>query len=232
MKAAVLFSGGKDSCLALQKSMCSHKIACLVTVFSENKESYMFHVPNIELTSLQAEALNLPQIKCYTTGVKEREVEDLKEALKTCKIEYGIEGVVSGAIRSNYQAQRIKKICDELGLFPINPLWLKDEVEILREVLSNKYTVIISGVFAYPLGKNLLGKVIDEELVNLLADYGKRYGLNPAGEGGEIETTVLDAPFFSKKIEILDYEIEYSQYSGVFRVKGARLVEKAEKTYG
>jgi diphthine-ammonia ligase len=203
VKAAVLFSGGKDSCLALQKSMCSHKIACLVTVFSENKESYMFHVPNIELTSLQAEALNLPQIKCYTTGVKEREVEDLKEALKTCKIEYGIEGVISGAIRSNYQAQRIKKICDELGLFPINPLWLKDEVEILREVLSNKYTVIISGVFAYPLGKNLLGKVIDEELVNLLADYGKRYGLNPAGRVEKLRQQYWTHHSFLKRLKYL-----------------------------
>ncbi|MGC8911209.1 MAG: diphthine--ammonia ligase [Nitrososphaeria archaeon] len=226
MKVAVLFSGGKDSCLALQKSMLSNEVSCLVTVFSENRESYMFHVPNIELTSLQAEALNLPQIKCYTMGVKEKEVEDLKEALKACKIEYGIEGVVSGAIRSNYQVQRIKKVCDELGLYSINPLWLKDEVEILKEVLFNKYTVIVSGVFAYPLGENILGKVIDEELVNLLVSYGKRYGLNPAGEGGEIETTVLNAPFFSKKIEIVDYEIEYSQYSGVFKVKRARLVEK------
>lgn len=226
MKVAVLFSGGKDSCLALEKAMASHRVMCLVSVFSENRESFMFHVPNVEVTPLQAEALNIPLVKCFTKGVKEEEVNDLKEALKACRNDYSIEGVVSGAIRSNYQASRIRRVCDELGLSSINPLWLRNEVSVLNEVLRKRYTVIVSGVFAYPLGRDLLGRKIDEGLVSLLEDYGRRYGLNPAGEGGEIETTVLDMPLFSKRIEVLDYEIEYSNYSGVFRIKSARLVEK------
>ncbi len=226
MRVAVLFSGGKDSCLALDKAMSSHEIVCLVSVFSENKESYMFHVPNIELTPLQAEAMNIPLVKCYTKGVREKEVDDLKNVLMACKRDYNIEGLVSGAIRSSYQVNRIKKVCDEIGLSSINPLWLKDEIEVLKEILFKDYTVIISGVFAYPLSKDLLGKKIDEGIVSLLEDYNRRFGLNPAGEGGEIETTVLDAPFFSKKIEIIDYELEYSHYSGVFRIKCARLIEK------
>lgn len=227
MKVAVLFSGGKDSCLALQKAILYHEIVCLVSVFSENKESYMFHVPNIELTPLQAEALNLPLVRCYTKGVKEEEVNDLKEVLRACKRNYNIEGIVSGAIRSNYQFTRIQKICAEIGLSSINPLWLMDEIGVLKEVLANNYTVIISGVFAYPLGKELLGKKIDENIASLFEDYRRRYGLNPAGEGGEIETTVLDAPFFSKRIEILDYEIEYSHYTGIYKINCARLIEKS-----
>ncbi|MCX8188642.1 MAG: diphthine--ammonia ligase [Nitrososphaeria archaeon] len=226
MKVTVLFSGGKDSCLALQKTMSSYEIACLVTVFSENRESYMFHVPNIELTPLQAKALNLPLVTWGTKGIKEEEVEDLKNALSFCKKEYGVEGVVSGAIRSSYQLNRVKKVCSELGLLSINPLWLRDEVEILNEVLENSYHVIISAVFAYPLGKELLGKRLDKELVSLLEGFRRKYGLNPAGEGGEIETTVLDTPFFSKRIEIIDFEIDYRNYSGVFKIKSARLVDK------
>ncbi|MEM4736295.1 MAG: diphthine--ammonia ligase [Nitrososphaeria archaeon] len=226
MRVAVIFSGGKDSCLALQKAMSSYEIACLVTVFSENRESYMFHVPNIWLVSLQAEALNLPLVKWFSKGVKEDEVLDLKTTLSFCRREYGIDGVVSGAIRSSYQLDRIKKVCGELELSSINPLWLRDEVEILNEVLENNYYVIISGVFAYPLGRDLLGKRLDRALVDVLKGFRKRYGLNPAGEGGEIETTVLDAPFFSKRIEVIDFRIEYKNYSGVFEIKNARLVEK------
>jgi len=50
--------------------------------------------------------------------------------------------------------------------------------------------------------------------------------LSPSGEGGEIETTVLDAPLFKKKIDVLDYSIEAKGNSGVFRIKQARLVSK------
>jgi uncharacterized protein (TIGR00290 family) len=72
----------------------------------------------------------------------------------------------------------------------------------------------------------MLGKIIDKELVNKLAALKEKYKINPAGEGGELETTVLDAPFFKKKIEIEDSEVKYENYSGVFVIKKARLVEK------
>jgi uncharacterized protein (TIGR00290 family) len=86
--------------------------------------------------------------------------------------------------------------------------------------------VIISGVFAYPLDEKWLGKQIDTQLIDRLADLQQKYGLSPSGEGGEIETTVLDAPLFKKKIDVLDYSIEAKGNSGVFRIKQARLVSK------
>jgi hypothetical protein len=58
---------------------------------------------------------------------------------------------------------------------------------------------IISGVFAYPLNENFLGKIIDADIVKNLLDAHEKYGINIAGEGGEIETTVLDAPMFKKR---------------------------------
>jgi uncharacterized protein (TIGR00290 family) len=86
--------------------------------------------------------------------------------------------------------------------------------------------VIISGVFAYPLDKFWLGKEIDEELTGKLVRLQKEYGISPSGEGGEIETTVLDAPLFGKRIRVLDFAIEESGNSGVFLIKKARLAEK------
>ena len=227
MRMGVLFSGGKDSCLALYKAMKIHEIVCLISLISKNKESYMFHTPNIELTKMQAEAIKLPIIQKITKGEKEKELKDLKEILSLAKEKFGIEGVVTGAIKSMYQASRIQRICKELDLQCFNPLWHKDQIEILKELVENNFKVIISGVFAFPLDKSFLGKIIDKEMIEKLKKLMEKYDLNPAGEGGEIETTVLDAPFFRKKIEVIDYEIFYENNSGVFRIKNARLVDKS-----
>ncbi len=226
MKLAVLFSGGKDSCLAMLKAKELHEVVCLVTLISKNPESYMFHVPNIKITKAQAEAMELPLIQKTTEGKKEEELKDLKEAIKKAREEYKIEGVVTGAIRSTYQASRIEKICKELDLECINPLWKRDQIELLNEIVKNKFEVIISGVFAYPLGKELLGKKIDTDTIKKLKELQKKYEINPAGEGGELETTVLDAPFFKKKIEVVDHETSYENNSGVYEIKEIRFLKK------
>jgi diphthine-ammonia ligase len=223
MKLGVLFSGGKDSTLALIKAKEHHKIACLITLVSANKESFMFHTPNINLTKLQAEALKLPLLSVETKGKKEAELVDLKKALQQAKRKYGIEGIVTGAVRSTYQATRIQQLCHELDLWCFNPLWLVDQVELLKEILRQKMHVIISGVFAEPLDKSYLGKKLDVAMVNKLADAAKSHHINPAGEGGEIETTVLFAPGFKKKLDVKG-TIDYANFAGTFKVTGAKLV--------
>jgi len=226
MRLGALFSGGKDSTYALMKASESEEVVCLITVISKNKESYMFHTPNIEITKLQAEAMGFPLIQATSTGKKEEELQDLKRAMEEAKERFGIEGVVSGAVESVYQSKRIKRICDELNLQCLNPLWKKDQEELLKQILKNKFKVIISGVFAYPLDEKWLGKEVDEGLVGELVKLREKYKISPSGEGGEIETTVLDAPFFKKRIEILDSETRWESNSGIFVIKKARLVEK------
>lgn len=226
MKLAVLFSGGKDSCYAMYKAMQENEIACLISILSENKESYMFHTPNIHLVDLQAEAISIPLVKFTTKGEKELELKDLKDAIKQAKEKYQFEGIVTGAIASVYQTDRIQKICDELNLKCINPLWKKDQKELLFELIENNFKVMIIGIFAYPLDKTWLGKELDEDIINKLIDLRDKYKINPAGEGGEIETLVLDAPFFKKKIEITDSEIDAKGNAGIIIIKDAKLTEK------
>jgi len=226
MKVAVLFSGGKDSCMALMKAMKFHEIECLITIVSNNKESYMFHTPNIGITKIQSKAIKIPVIQQRTKGEEEKELDDLKEAIKKAKQKFKIKGIVTGAIRSIYQAKRVQKICKDLDLYCFNPLWLGNQIELLEEILRNKFEVVISGVFAYPLDEKLLGKKIDDNVIALLKSLQEKYLINPAGEGGEIETTVLNAPFFNKKIKIIDYKKKYSKNSGVFQIKRAILIRK------
>ncbi len=223
MKLGVLFSGGKDSCLALYRAMQKEEVVCLLTVISKNPESFMFHTPNIHLTEKQAEAIGLPLVSVVTEGEKEKELKELKEVMERGKEEFGIEGVVTGTIESVYQAARIQKICDSLKLWCFNPLWQKNQEEILKELVENGFEVLITGVFAEPFGREWLGKRIDKEVVKKLVEIE---GINPAGEGGEIETTVLDAPFFRKRIKVKGREIKFENNSGVMEIKKVELVEK------
>jgi ABC transporter with metal-binding/Fe-S-binding domain ATP-binding protein len=227
MRLGVLFSGGKDSTYALFKAGKENDIVCLISLVSENKESYMFHTPNIHLVELQAQSLGIPLMLSQTKGIKEAELADLKKAISEAKKKYKLDGLVTGAVASKYQEQRIQKICDELKIKCINPLWMKNQIELLEELLKNNFKVIISGIFAYPLDEKWLGKQLDSEMIRQLSTLQKKFQLNPSGEGGEIETTVIDCPIFKKKIKILEAEKKMTgNNSGIFIVKKTKLIAK------
>ena len=213
MKLGVLFSGGKDSVYAAYLAGQEHELSCLISVISENQESYMFHTPSIDKTKVQAEVMNLPLIIEKTKGEKEEELKDLEKAIKKGIDEYGIEGIVTGAIRSVYQASRIQKICDKLGVECINPLWQKNEEEYLKELVKAKFKVIVVGVFAYPLNESFLGREIDEKFIEEVKKLYEKYKIHIAGEGGEFETFVLDCPLFDKGLKVVDEKISGESHS-------------------
>lgn len=226
MKLGILLSGGKDSILAASIAKRYHELSCAITIVSLNDESYMFHVPNVELTQLQATSMNIPHISIETKGEKEEELKDLKKAIKEAKEKFGIEGVVSGAVCSQYQSTRIQKICNELDLFVFNPLWQMNQIELLETVLKNNFKVIIAGVFAYPFDESWLGRMIDPTTINELEKLNEKYKINPSGEGGEIETIVLDCPLFKNKIVVEEATKTHDNYAGVYKILDARLDEK------
>jgi predicted ATP pyrophosphatase (TIGR00289 family) len=123
MKLGVLFSGGKDSIFACRRAMEKNQVACLITLVSENPDSYMFHTPNIRRTGLQAEAIGIPLLTWPTHGVKEEELEDLSAAVAAARKRYAVQGIVTGAIESIYQAARVQRICRDQDLWCFNPLW-------------------------------------------------------------------------------------------------------------
>ncbi len=226
MFLGVLFSGGKDSVFACRRAMETDSVVCLITVISENPDSYMFHTPNVRWAHLIAEAIGVPQLLWSTRGEEEAELSDLRDAVAAAKKSYGIEGVVTGAIESVYQAARVQRICRELDLWCYNPLWQIDQVEYLRLLVEEGFEVIVTGVFAYPLDESWVGAKIDDRLIRELESLQKRYGINPSGEGGELETLVLDGPILKKRIEILRASKTYENYRGRLTIEEARLVDK------
>jgi ABC transporter with metal-binding/Fe-S-binding domain ATP-binding protein len=209
MKLGILYSGGKDSTFAawLAKKE-GYNIACLITLISSNKESYMFHTPSINQTEVQAKSIGLPLIVKKTSGAKETELKDLEAAIKRAKKEHGIQGIVTGAVESVYQASRVQKICNNLGLECFNPLWQKDQMELLQGLLNAKFDMIVTGVFAWPLNEKWIGRKIDRKFLKEVREFQEKYKINPAGEGGEFETFVLNAPgFFKRPLKIKDKRI-------------------------
>ena len=226
MKAAVLFSGGKDSTLAAYKAMDDGwSVEYLLSMHSENPHSYMFHVPNIHLTQLLSQAMGVPIIQAETPGEKEEELDDLKEALSDLKSR-GVEAVFTGAIHSEYQKSRIDNLCREIGLESIAPLWHRDPLEYMREVIDLGFEVIITSVSAEGLDESWLGRVINEDLLEELKALHEKYGLHMAFEGGEAETLVLDGPIFKKRLNIRDSEKIWNVDSGHLIIKDAELIEK------
>tara|TARA_Y100000748_G_scaffold298052_1_gene292845 strand:+ start:204 stop:878 length:675 start_codon:yes stop_codon:yes gene_type:complete len=223
MKLGVLFSGGKDSYLALQYASEDHEISCLITLDSKREDSWMFHTPTIEWTRLQAQSMKIKHLVKVTSGIKEEELSDLSTIIELAKSEYSIEGIVTGALASVYQSTRIQLICNDLDLWCFNPLWQMPQKALLQDLLSNNVEAIISGVAAEPFDDSWLGKHIDSECVSNLIDLEKSNHINPAGEGGEIESFVINAPLFTRKIEISQSKKHYSNYSGRLEIMKAVL---------
>ncbi|AMQ18388.1 diphthine--ammonia ligase [Thermococcus peptonophilus] len=224
MRVAVLYSGGKDSNYALYWALKQgFEVKYLVSMVSESDESYMYHVPNIHLTELQARAIGIPIVKGFTSGEKEKEVEDMKAVLEGLKID----GIVAGALASEYQKQRVDRVAKELGIGSFAPAWHRDPVDYMREIIG-LFDVVIVGTAAYGLDQNWLGRRIDEKALKELIKLNEKYGVHVAGEGGEFETFVRDAPFFRARVVFDEVEKKWNgcTYSGVLEVKRAHLEPK------
>ena len=220
MKVAALFSGGKDSVFAIYiAKQWGWDISHLVTIHPKKQDSWMFHSVNIHLTEKLAEAIGIPLIKRQTKGEKEEELKDLKEILKNLNID----GVISGAIASEYQRTRIEKICHELEIKSFAPIWHKNQELILREQINAGFKIIIVGVFAYGFDETWLGKTIDGKTIDAIMQLRKKYAINTAGEGGEFETLTIDGPIFKRKLVLDETSKEWKRDSGILRVNKAHL---------
>lgn len=221
MKLAALISGGKDSSFAIYKALQEgHTVTHLITIKPANPDSYMFHSANIHLTGLISEASGIPLVSETSSGEKEKELDDLKKALQRVKVD----GVVAGAIESEYQASRVRRICEELGLTMYAPLWHKEPESLLREMIKHMDIRMVK-VAAAGMDGSWLGRRFDERMIEDLKALHRKYKVHIAGEGGEYETLVLDAPYYKKRINLIETEKAWMGDYGVMKVVRAELGE-------
>ncbi|MEM3226301.1 MAG: diphthine--ammonia ligase, partial [Saccharolobus sp.] len=202
MKICSLFSGGKDSTYALHWAVFKgFEIACLITLIPKREDSWMFQYPNVTYTKYQAEVMGFKLLTFTTSGEKNTELEDLKRAFIEAKKE-GAEGIVSGALLSDYQRLNISLVAEEVGLKTFTPLWRKNQAEYLKELVKEGFKFIITSASAYGFPFELVGKEINENNVETIIKAAIRYGFNPAFEGGEAETFVTYAPLFKRELKV------------------------------
>ncbi|HLC77277.1 MAG TPA: diphthine--ammonia ligase [archaeon] len=226
MRLAALISGGKDSIYSAYLASKEHEIAYVISMVSENPESYMFHFPNIYLVKEQARLMGIELLEKKTKGVKEEELEDIYDVLESIKGE--VDGLVTGALASTYQKMRIDGICKRLDMLSIAPLWHHDPADYLRKALQEGFEIIFVGVAAPPLDRKWLGRKLDEKAIEELVMLNLKHGIHIGGEGGEYESLVLDCPLFSKKIHVVHAETNWDEKSrsGTFDIKEIRLIDK------
>jgi len=228
MRAAVLYSGGKDSSIALYKSyMNGYEISCLITLVPEYDDSMLFHHPNAYYTYMQAEALDIPLIQEYIErSSKDKELDRLRTLLREAKNRYQLDVLVSGVLSSRYQYDRLNRVAYELGLEHIAPCWQEEQLYHMHEIVSNGIVAILTSVSAYGLTDDMLGKLIDHEMIERLYTLSRRHGFNVNFEGGEAETFVLDMPLFNKRIRVDDYTIHWDGIRGYMEFRSLLFNDK------
>jgi diphthine-ammonia ligase len=203
MKIVASWSGGKDSCFACYKAIQEgHDVSNLLIMMSDPNKSN-FHMIRSDMLDAQSQAIGIPIVKCTTTP--DTYEQDFKKALLQIKAE-GVEGIVTGDVFdvALHEAGWLDRICKEVGLKPVKPLWHRDTQQILNEFISEGFKATVVRVKTDVLGMEWLGREINKEFFGDLLKLGT---VDPCGENGEFHTFVTDGPLFKKKrIEILESE--------------------------
>lgn len=204
---------------AYAMTQMGHEIVCLVNIVPTGDSSWIFHTPNLNAVPLMAESMGAELVTASTDGTEEGDMEGLGNALRGLDVD----GVVAGAVWSDYQWDRINRVCGDLGLRVFSPMWRKDQDMILDEVISSGVEAIIIGCYAEGLDRSWLGRRLDKEAAAELRAIRARTGISVIGEGGEYESLTLNSPMHRFPLEIVSSEIEWKNGSGTLHVREARL---------
>jgi diphthine-ammonia ligase len=229
LNVGCLFSGGKDSTfslyLAIERGL---KIKCLITIIPTSEESYLFHYPNIWITQIQSQALQIPIIskKIESSSSIDEEYKELDKLIEKAKDEFQINGIVHGGISSNFQKSRYNTICQKHNLQLISPLWQIDQYEYMNKLLDHNFLIQIIGVSAMGLDINWLGMNLNHANLQDLILLSKKYKFNISFEGGEAETLVLDCPIFRKRLDIIKSKTKWDGQRGIVEISDILLLDK------
>ncbi len=198
MKVVASWSGGKDSCYAQYlATQQGHQVIHLFTMMMSEEKSNFHMIPSAILDA-QGEAIGIPLIK-KTTSPQNYE-KDFKAVLLECKTR-GMQGLVTGDIYevAGHEEGWLGRICKEVGLTPVKPLWMGDTKQIYLDYLKTGFKATVVRTKLDLLGVDWLGRELDRKFYDDILKFGN---VDPCGEGGEYHTVVTDGPTFKKKIEI------------------------------
>ena len=214
MRIAVLSSGGKDSSAAWWWAMCrGWDIVSIVTVDIQDGDSHMFQVPSTQWVGQQAKLAGLPWVNVAASGTVADEISSLEAALS----ELEIDALVSGALRSDFQKQRLECMCQRLNIHSFSPLWHQTPIEHLSGMVKAGFEIMLTSVSCDGLDHTWLGHVLTESSLGHLDELATKHRFNVDGEGGEYETFVLGGPIWPRSLTV-EGEGHHTASRGVFTI--------------
>jgi len=221
--AAVSWTGGKDSALALYDAeMLGCRIDCLVT-FASRQGRFLAHP--LGFMVFQAQALGLPH---YVIDVEEPFDRSYEDAISSLKKRRGIDALVTGDVGevADHDPNWIVDRSARCGIDVLRPLWRRGGLELLNRLLLLKFKVIFSCVRKPWFTDEWLGLELSPSSVKRLSEINKRTGLDLCGEQGEYHTLVLDGPQFRKSIQVGPYSKHVENSLAYVSLQNLRLREK------
>ncbi|HJM45216.1 MAG TPA: diphthine--ammonia ligase [Candidatus Poseidoniaceae archaeon] len=227
MRVAILSSGGKDSVYAHWWAILQGwDVISLITCKIQKDDSMMFQIPGTEIVKQQSKVTDtnyLEFILSGDSGVEIKELENsIKEHMSSSKILHEIEGLVTGALRSDYQKTRIEMMCDNLEIKSFAPLWHNNSNSHMSNLVEDGFEMMITSVSCDGLDESWIGKLIDRENLVKLSNISQKYRFSIDGEGGEFETSVVNAPHFKSKI-LIEGKKNWNKGRGYFQITSLKI---------
>jgi len=198
MSYIVSWSGGKDSCFACYEAMLQgYKVSHLVNFISKEFKRVSFHGTEAELIKLQSQAVGIPLLQKETTGDGyEQEFKDAVRGLTPS----GVRGMIFGDIYLQEHKDWVERVCGDLGIEAVEPLWGKNPEEILSRFIKDGFEAVIVSAQSKFIDENWIGCRVDKSFM----EYLKKKNIDICGENGEYHTLVTSGPIFKRRIRLIE----------------------------
>jgi diphthine-ammonia ligase len=228
VRVIALLSGGKDSVAAVEVAQgYGWDVVGALVLRPDKDDAWMFHTPFLDIVQGVAECLGIPLMEGRIRDGEENEVPDLEVAVRAAQAKWKPDGIVSGALASEYQRVRIEAVGHRLGLKTFTPLWHKPPADYLRGLLAGGYDIRFTRTAADGVPNAWCGQRMDVAKVDAMLAHRSRPHV--AGEGGEYETLVLDAPHYRQRLVIDEAHVEATASRATWVADGWHVEPKTAK---
>ena len=203
MKAFVSWSGGKDCMLALNRYLKqnSKNDVCLLNMCDANSDLSRSHGLKKEMIALQAQKMGIQLFQKITDSANYE--KNFKAKIAELKF-FGVSAGVFGDIYLMEHRTWIERVCAEMQIEAIFPLWLNDTRDLLKEFVSEGFKALTVSVHCEKLTQNWLGRELNSAFFD---DITKLPNTDPCAENGEYHSFVFDGPIFSNAVPFIKSEI-------------------------
>jgi len=201
MSYVASWSGGKDSCSALYEAIDKgYEISHLVNFISKEFHRVSFHGTEARLIQLQSQAIGIPLLQKETTW--DGYEQEFKEAVRSL-IPGGVDGMVFGDIYLQEHKDWVGRVCSDLGIEAIEPLWGKNTEEILSGFIEKGFEAVIISAKSDQIDEDWIGRRVDKAFM----EYLKGKNIDICGENGEYHTLVTNGPIFKRQIQLIESKV-------------------------